>query len=445
MTTLTSIPAAPKALPLLGHLAPMLRDPLAFLTSLPAHGDLLQIRVGRLKMIVVCDSELLRQVLRDDRTFDKGGPFYDRAREAVGDSLVTYRHDQHRPQRRLAQPAFHSARLPGYAQTMTSRIVNVMDTWQDGQIVHVPTEMMTITSRALVATMFSDTLSAPVADGLLDDVRAILDGILQRMLMLPPLDRLPTPGNRSYWRANSHLHHAIGGVIDQYHTGGADRGDLLSALLAVPDAESDGQGLTDTVVTFFLAGIETTATTLAWALHLLGQHPVIEQRLHAEVDDVLAGRPATYEDLPRLELTGRIITETLRMYPPAWFFTRVVTADAHLGGHPIPAGATVVFSPYLIHHRDDLYDQPESFDPDRWDSGLRPQPPRHAFVPFGGGARKCIGDTYGIVEATLALATIAARWRLEPVPGRRVHPTRGTILRPRDLRMRVTARTSAGR
>jgi len=191
-----------------------------------------------------------------------------------------------------------------------------------------------------------------------------------------------------------------------------------------------------------VAGTYTTAATLAWALDLLARHPQAEQQLHSEVDSVLRVAPATYTDLPRLQVTERIVTETIRLRTPAWFLTRTVMADTRLGGHLLPAGTSVVYSPYLLHHQPDFYDDPETFDPDRW-SPQRPQPPRHAFIPFASGARKCIGDTFGMTEATLALATITARWRLEHTHGQRQsRPALGLSLRPRELPMQVKPRTA---
>jgi cytochrome P450 len=304
--------------------------------------------------------------------------------------------------------------------------------------------MMTITSQVTATTLFSSALPPAELKHLLNDVRAFFDGVFQRMLLISPLDRLPIPSNRSFLSARTRLRNTCSQIIAQRRADGADHGDLLSALIAAHDSEGDGRGMTDaeisdTIVLFFLAATETTASTLAWALDLLARHPRIEQRLQAEVDSVLGGAPATHADLPRLELTHRIITETLRVYPPGWFFTRTVTADTRLGRHLLPAGTNVVYSPYLIHHRPDLYDQPETFDPDRWDP-IRPQPPRHAFIPFATGARKCIGDTFAMIEATFALATITARWDLQHLPGHHVRPALGTVLRPRELQMRATPR-----
>ena len=182
---------------------------------------------------------------------------------------------------------------------------------------------------------------------------------------------------------------------------------------------------------------------LVWALHLLARHPDIEERLYAEVDAVLTGGVAAYEHLPKLALTSRIITETVRLYPPGWLLTRSAVTDTLLGGHPITASTIIVYSAYLIHRRPDLYPDPERFDPDRWDSTRRPPPPQDAFIPFAAGPRKCIGDQFSTMVATLGLATIVARWRLCSLPGQPVRTVAGVTLHPRGLRRRAVARRKA--
>jgi pentalenene oxygenase len=420
------------------------------LTSLPAHGDLVRIHLGPVEATVVCDPELTHEVLVHDRIYDKGGPLFKRLREGLGDGLASCPHSRHRRQRRLTQPGFHRSRLSGYANTMTDNIDAVTNSWRDGQILDVHKELTTFTLRTLTETVFSDALPPSVFQQTVEDISTLLAGVYRRMILPPLFSRLPTRGNRHYHEATTRLHKAVRDVIRNRRASGEDSGDLLSILLAArdPDAEDTSAGggrLTDTevadqLVTFFVAGAESTATTVAWVMHLLANHPDIADRVHAEVDAVLAGAPASWEHLPKLKLTGRVVTEALRLYPPGWIVTRTVAADTSLGGHDLRAGTTVVYSPYLIHRRGDLYTDPERFDPDRWDEQHRPQPPRNAFIVFGGGARKCIGDEFGITEAVLSVATIAARWKLRGLPGQRVRPVASISLNPVGLRMRVTAR-----
>lgn len=435
---------APGALPVIGHTFSLLSDPLGFLTSLPAHGDLVRIRFGSFETIVVCTPELVRQVLLNDRIFDKVGPFFDRARDAFGDGLATCPHSMHRRQRRLVQHAFHPARFPGYSQVMTKHIAGTTASWEHGQTLDILPEMATLTARIAVETMFSDALPPAMLQAMRNDLHALLAGIYTRSIVPPPLAKFLIVGNRRFNRARSHLREIVRRVIIDRRADGADYGDLLSTLLTARDP-TESQGLSDSeiidqVITFFLAGSETTANAVAWAVYLLARHPDVEQQLHAEVDALLGGTAARFEDLPRLQLAGRVITETLRMYPPAWTLARTATSDTYLGEHPIPAGTILIYSPYLLHHLPDFHPDPDRFDPDRWIDGRHTAPPREAFIPFAAGARKCIGDTFAVTEATLVLATLAARWRLQLLPSQHVRPSRSVVLYPHGLRMRATQR-----
>jgi pentalenene oxygenase len=267
-------------------------------------------------------------------------------------------------------------------------------------------------------------------------------GIYRRLLTPTALERLPTPANRAYDRARAHLHHTVAQIIHNAGLNPGDRGDLLSILLAAGSAPGGltHEETTDQVIAFFISGIASTASALAWALHLVTIHPEIAERLYAETDAVLAGRIATYDDLPRLDLARRFVTETMRLYPPGWIFTRRVSADTHLAGRLLPAGAVLAYSPYLLHRRPDLFDQPEQFDPDRWLPERATAIPQHAYVPFGAGPRKCIGEAFTLTQATLALASITARWRLQPVTGKAVRPALRATLTPHRLHLHVHAR-----
>ncbi|MFI9723282.1 cytochrome P450 [Streptomyces sp. NPDC052396] len=434
---------APGALPVAGHALPLLRDPLRFFASLPRVGDLVQVRAGPYRAVVVCDPELTRQVLLSDRLFDKGGPLYDRIREVAGDGLASCPYREHRRQRRLLQPAFHPARLPGYAQVVLRHVAGVTGRWRDGQVIDAVTETLMISARVTAAALFGDRVSPEVLGRLIEDFVVVVAGIPRRALLPWPVDRLPTPGNRRYERARSRLRTTLHRLIVEGRAGDARGGGLLSLLLT---AGIDGQrGLSDgeigdQLVTFFAAAMETTGSALAWALHLLAGHPEVERRLRAEVASVTGDGPVAPGHLPGLELTGRVITETLRIRPPVWLLTRTTTADTCLGGHPLPAGTTVVFSPHLLHHRADLYPEPERFLPDRW-LGTGLQRPNGAYIPFGGGPRKCIGDSFALTEVTLALAAVVSAWRLEPLDGHPARPVASVVLSPRRLPMRVIRAT----
>ncbi|MEV0106501.1 cytochrome P450 [Nocardia sp. NPDC050799] len=449
------IPPASGAVWPVGHAVTLLRDPLAFLSSLANDGsELVRIRIGPGSAVVVCDPDLADQVLRDDRTFDKGGPLFDTARKVVGDNVITCPHRMHRRQRSLIRPTFGRARLANYGRAMTAEADAMTAAWSDGEVVDMLAETLRLATHTVMATMFSGALAPHVRDRALADVTVIVNGLYRRMLAPPLLNRLPTPGSRRYGRAHARLRELMAHIVAQRRIDGTDHGDLVSAMLAArlptdTAAPVDiGGGMTDSqicdqLMAFFIAGSETTASALAWALHLLVAHPEIEERLHQETARVLEGAPARFRDLPDLPLTGHIITEALRLYPPGWLFTRTVTTDTRLGGYDLPAGTSMVYSPYILHRRNDLYQNPDRFDPDRWDT---PQPPirRKAFVAFGAGPRRCPGEAFAITELSLALATIAGRWRIRHRVGTRVGPAVAMALHPRDLRIRVRSARYGG-
>ncbi|WP_030202540.1 cytochrome P450 [Streptomyces sp. NRRL S-87] len=441
------VPLAGGALPVLGHGLALARDPFGFLSSLPAYGELVRIRLGPQDVVMTCGPELTRAMLLDDRTFDKGGPFYERAREASGDGLVTCPHRLHRRQRRLCQPAFHEVRFPAYTEAMVASAVELVSSWRDGEVIDVNDAMVTLTMRAMVKAMFATQLSAELDRQVVDDLAVATGGIFRRMLTPPRLSRIPTPGNRRYNASQARLRTTVAEAITSRRADLADHGGLLSVLLSSQDEESETASgpaaLSDTevaeqVLTFFLAGAETTANLLAWIVYELGRAPALQERLHAQTVDALGGRPPSYDLLPVLTSADHATTEALRMYPPAWFLTRTASRDADLGGVRLPAGTTLGYSAYLIHRRPDLYPDPDRFDPDRWEGR---KPDRTAYIPFGAGARKCIGDRFAHIQAVLSLAVMTAGWRFAPVTDRVPRAAVHATLMPGGLRMRVLSRT----
>ncbi|MFI1769743.1 cytochrome P450 [Streptomyces sp. NPDC020800] len=430
--------AAPGRLPLLGHGHVLLRRPLPFLASLPSYGDLVEVRVGPMPFHVICHPELAHHVLTSDRLFDKGGPMFSKLRDLVGDGLASCPHAQHRRLRRLVNPAFRADRLPGYAEVMTAQTYAVTEHWQHGQVVDLHDQLLAVSARTLARTIFTAEHCADAVAAAVPFAQMITSGLTAHLLTPAALRSVPTPAKRRFVRRTAELRTAVLEAIGRYRRDGVDRGDLLSILLA----EHDGDQLTDEevfteVVGMAIAGVETVASTLNWTFRLLYRHPEIERRLHAELDQVLGRRPPTWADLPALELTGRVFQEALRLFPSDWLLTRVTTEDTELAGRALPAGSIVAFSGYAVHQRADLYARPAAFDPDRW---ADPRLPRGGFLSFGGGGRKCIGDVFGTVEGTLALATIAGRWRFVPARPSRARPMPRTQRAALGYPMRVTAR-----
>jgi cytochrome P450 len=446
--TAASLPLAPRALPLLGHALPLLRDPLAFIMSLSEHRTMVRVRLGPSSAVMVCDPALTRQVFLNDRVFDKGGPIYDRISEVIGDGLSTCPYTLHRRQRRLCQPSFHPNRLPGYGAVFAQAADLKATSWRNGDVLDITQEMMTLTTRATMKTMFSGSLSTETMQQSLADTATIVSAFFRRMMTPAMLRRLPTPQKRRYDHARNRLSATIAHIIAERRTDPTDHPDLLSTLVGAVDEESEGgqkqlsdTELADEVLTFFLGGMETTAITLAWALNLLATNPDVQHRLQVETDSVLNGGKLDPAHLPSLGLATRVVTETLRLYPPAWMMTRTVTQDAELGGVQLKSGSIIVLSPYLLHRRPDLYAEPDRFDPDRW---LDAPPERATYIPFGTGPRKCIGDQFALIEAILALTAIVARWELSPVGDQPFRPKVETSLSSRGLLLLVSERRTGG-
>ncbi|GGW67166.1 cytochrome P450 [Streptomyces lucensis JCM 4490] len=434
------IARAPGRLPLVGHAPRLARRPLEFLAALPAAGDLVELRLGTRPTYLPCHPELVQQVLLNARVYDTGGPVKDKARPILGNGLITSDWADHRRQRRMVQPAFHAARIATYAEVMREECAAHAESWRAGRPVDVGDAMQALTARVTARALFSTEMAPHSVAEIQRSLPVMVRGAFRRA-MDPTglLAKLPLAANREFDAALARLHALIDTIVGDYRRSGGDRGDLLSALLAARD-EEDGGAMTDRevhdqVMTLLLAGVETTASALTWAWHLLAANPEAEARLHAEVDEVLGGRIPGHADVPGLVQTQRIFTETLRLYPPAWMYTRTTTEPTELAGHRLAAGSDLLISPYVIHRIPSLFPRPEVFDPDRWLPERAKDVARGSYLPFGAGSRKCIGDVFGMTEATLALATIASRWRLRPVPGTTVSPRAGMSLTTGPLPM----------
>jgi cytochrome P450 len=255
------------------------------------------------------------------------------------------------------------------------------------------------------------------------------------------LERLPVGPMRRAARARERLDRIIYAMIAERRAGGHDRGDLLSMLLLAQD-EDDGGTMTDRQVrdeamTILLAGHETTANALTWVWYLLSQATEMEVRLHDEVERVLRGRLPTVADIPSLAFVERVVTEAMRLYPPAWLVGRRAIEPFEIGGYLAPARAIFFMSPWVMHRDPRFFEEPGRFNPDRWTQAFRSSLPKFAYFPFGGGPRQCIGESFAWMELVLVVATIAQRWKLRLVPGHPVVPRPLVTLRTRHG-MRMT-------
>jgi cytochrome P450 len=423
------------------------RDPLGFLPALARqYGDIVTMRFYKFRVYYVNHPDYIEEVLVNQaRKFIKGRIL--RANKGLfGNGLLTSEGEFWLRQRRLAQPAFHRARIAAYAETMVRFTERMLQGWRGGESRDVHAEMMRLTLQIVTKTLFDADVDADV-----QEVGRALEAIMEhnsdfRRLILTP-SWLPTLRNIRAALATRRLNQIIYRIIGQRRTAAHDAGDLLSMLLNAQD--EDGSRMTDRqlrdeVITLFLAGHETTALALSWTWWLLAQHPQVEAKLHAELDAVLDGRTPTLEDLPKLPYTDHVITESMRLYPPAWGMARLAIEDAEIGGYTIRKGCGVSLSQWVVHRDPRWYESPEEFRPERWEGDLLKRLPRFAYFPFGGGPRQCIGNSFALMEAALLLATIAQKFRLGLVPGQVVVPLASITLRPRHgIRVTMEARKPA--
>lgn len=442
MSTPYTFSKAPGRLPLLGHLLDIRKDPLAFFRSLQSRGDVVSFGLGPSRAYLVTRPSLIRHMLCGDaQKFDKGVQF-EKLRPILGNGLVTSSEPLHMCQRRLIQPAFHPARIARYALDMQRVAAERIGAWRSGHEIALDRELHLLTMTMAVQALFSADVDAALAGEICALLPALLAGVTRRMLSpLQILEKLPTRANREFESTRIQLSAALRKIIAGRPEDGVDRGDLLSVLQAARDA-TDQQTL-DEAMTMLLAGTETSANVLGWTCYLLGAHPEIQARVAGEVDDVLAGRPAGSEDLPRLGLTRRVLTEAMRLYPPVWLLTRRPVTDVEIGGQRIPAGSHVFFCPYAVHRDPAVYEEPDRFNPDRWSAESTRRGAHTTFMPFGAGLRSCIGEGFAWTEMLIIMSTLLGRWTLQPIAERPVRPAAIGSLHPTALSMRLQGRTRA--
>ncbi|MDT5268157.1 MAG: hypothetical protein QOH49_343 [Acidobacteriota bacterium] len=431
-----------------GHVVQFRRDPLALLTRVAReYGDVARFNAATQTIYLLNHPDYVKDVLVTHHARFKKGRALQRAKRLLGEGLLTSEGDFWRRQRRLAQPAFHRQRVGAYAETMVAYSEKTSARWHDGETLDVPAEMMRLTLAVVGKTLFDADVESDA-----DEVGAALTEVMSLFgyLMLPfseLLEKLPLPPRRRFERARARLDAVIYRIIEEHRREGRDRGDLLSTLLHAVDEEGDRTGMTDEqlrdeVMTIFLAGHETTANALAWTWYLLSQNQEAEARLHAELEEVLSGRPPTAEDFPRLRYTEMVVAESMRLYPPAWAVGRLALEDHEVGGYLIPRGSLVLVSPYVMQRDLRFFPDPSRFNPERWTPEAKAARPQFSYFPFGGGPRRCIGEGFAWMEGVLILATLAQKWRLCLAPGTNVRTEPRITLRPArgDMLMKAEAR-----
>jgi cytochrome P450 len=407
-----------------------------------------RVRLGNFHYVHVSEPAYIEHVfLNADKRYIKGRDNRN-LKFLLGNGLLTNDGDFWLKQRRLMQPLFHKQRLQGFVATMAECARKLADDWEQntsGQVTDMHSEMMKLTLDIVSRTLMSTTVSGDFKQ-VSEAVTTIMQGMFgrtQSLLRMPYW--IPTPKHIKMWRHRKLLDELIFGIINQRRSDTGQFDDLLTMLMEVEDADTaermTNAQLRDEVITIYLAGHETTANALTFALYLLAQHPEIKARIAEEAATLLNAKEINYDNVSRLEYTMRVIKETMRLYPPAWGILRQVGDDDVIDGWLLKKSDSVVLSPYAVHRMEKYWEDPERFDPDRFLPERMKDKPKYCYFPFGGGQRLCIGNNFALIEMQVVLAILCSRFdfklpenfRLELEATVTLRPKKGLPLRVENL------------
>ncbi|GAA2559973.1 MULTISPECIES: cytochrome P450 [Streptomyces] len=443
-TELREPPVAAGGVPVLGHGWELVRDPLAFMTRLRDHGDIVRLRLGP-KTVYAVTTPALTGALALSPDYIISGPLWESLEGLLGkEGVATANGPLHRRQRRTIQPAFRLDALPAYGPVMEEEAHALTGRWASGQTVDCTSESFRIAVRVAARCLLRGRSIDERAERLGAALTTVFGGMYRRMVVpLGPLYKLPLPANRAFNRALADMHLLVDEIVAERRASDQKPNDLLTLLLEAKDDNGDPIGeqeIHDQVVAILTAGSETIASTIMWLLKLLAEHPEHGDKVRDEVEAVTGGRPVTFEDVRRLTHTNNVVVEAMRLRPAVWILTRRAVTETELGGYRIPAGADIVYSPYAIQRDPESFERHLEFDPDRWLPERSKDVPKYAMRPFSTGNRKCPGDHFSMAMLTLTTATMATRFRFEPVAGSDDTTRVGITLRPNRLLLRPVAR-----
>lgn len=438
------MPKGPAGYPLLGHAPQFLRDRLGFLLRCACeYGEVVTLNIGGETCLLTSPEDIKHVLVNNPDNYDKSprltGP---KGKLLSGEGLLTSVGAAHLRQRRMLQPVFYRRVIESFAETVTNTTEQILAGWEDGSEIDINREMSTLAQRVIIRTLFGLDFK--------DEAEQLADAVTARrhyfehvfFSMVPFPEHLPPWKRHDYRKAMNYIDETIYREARTRREASGPGSDMLSMLLRA--RYTDGTGMTDRqirdeVMTFLITGYETIAEALTWTWYLLSQHSDEETKFRAEVRDVLRGRTPSAEDLPQLQYTGMVLSESIRLYPPTWIFIRIARqADVLPSGATITAGAKLYLSPYVMHRNPRYFPDPDRFDPERFTEAAKKERPQFAYFPFGGGARVCIGEHFAKMEGILVLAMIAQRFKLTLVPGQKIIPEPKMTLRPKNgIRMRM--------
>ncbi|MFJ3446430.1 cytochrome P450 [Streptomyces sp. NPDC086081] len=437
-------PRAGGAVPVLGHGWKLARDPLAFMSRLRDHGEVVRLKLGP-KTVYAVTTPALTGALALSNDFIIAGPLWESLEGLLGkEGVATANGPRHRRQRRTIQPAFRLDAIPAYGPIMEEEAHALTERWKPGETVDCTSESFRVAVRIAARCLLRGDYMDERAERLCVALATVFRGMYRRMVVpLGPLYNLPLPANREFNRALADLHLLVDEIVAERRASGQKPDDLLTALLEAKDENGDPIGeqeIHDQVVAILTPGSETVASTIMWLLHMLAEHPEHADRVRDEVQAVTGGRPVAFADVRELRHTNNVVVESMRLSPAVWILTRRAVRDTELGGYRIPAGADIVYSPYAIQRDAKSYERNLEFDPDRWLPERAKAIPKHAMSPFSTGNRKCPSDHFSMAQLTLITAALATKYRFEQVAGSNDSTRVGITLRPHDLRVRPVAR-----
>ncbi len=376
-------------------------------------------------------------------------------RHTLGLGLITSDGDLHGLMRRFMQPFFQRQNVASQVPMIVEQAENISNTWRSGEQRDIFKDMTNLALRSIIQVLFGTAIHDEQVIHKIERAAGVVhhyghQSVASHINM--EIERMPVIGPwTSAARSRKYIEEIIYEQIRKRRSEpNTESNDLLAVLLKLQQTPEGKKYLTDKqirdeLMTLFFAGHETTASGLSWTFYLLSQHPDVEQKLHAELDQVLQGRLPTINDLPNLNYTRMILSESMRLYPPVWTLGRrpLRGHDLWIDGYRFPNKSMILISPYLIHHDERFYPDPERFDPNRFTPEEEAKRPKSVYFPFGGGNRKCIGESLAWLESFMTLSVIASRWKLRLVPGHRIGMEPLISLKPKyGMRMILEKRST---
>lgn len=433
-----------KGKPIVGTGLEFKADPLNYMKRLHERfGDIVKTKLGKREAIFLFKPDYVKYVLATNNSNYQKGSNYKFVNEVLGEGLVTSEGETWRRHRVIIQPVFHPTMMADFVNQFNEISKKYIQKWSDKVNINNFSEMSSLTASIVTKTILGSDVEFN-AQELGEAVSFLTLHIQKRVQTLIAVPHsVPTKENRSFKKQMEVIDTIVNNIIEEHKQSTKDRTDILSKMFKARDPET-GEGLTDDelrneIRTFFLAGHETTATSLTWAHYALALNPEVRQKMIDEIHSVLGyDRDPTYEDLSKMEYLEQVANEVMRLYPPIYMFARNALAEDNIDGYSVPKGMNVIMSQYTLHHDPLLWEEPEVFKPERFEKEKMKNMHKYAFFPFGGGPRTCIGKPFALLEMKIILAKMYQNHTFELQNTEKIYPTTHFTLRPsQDIMLQV--------